>query len=122
MKKDKQKRKNPPDPKIGQRIGELRRNLKLTQEELAEKMEVSVKHVSSVERGVSACSLGALAKAALALNCSIDYLVYGLDSRSYLYAFPPAVIDILASNNEKEILLLIDYLSIYIRLRHPESD
>ena len=42
---------------IGGRIQELRRLHHLTQEDLAEKLDVSVKHISSVERGTSSLSL-----------------------------------------------------------------
>ena len=42
---------------IGSRISGLRRLNGMTQEQLAEKLDITVKHVSSVERGQSSLSL-----------------------------------------------------------------
>lgn len=46
--------------KLGQRIAELRRARKLTQEQLAEAVGCSVQFISLVERGVNAPSVAGL--------------------------------------------------------------
>jgi transcriptional regulator with XRE-family HTH domain len=46
--------------KLGQRIAELRRARKLTQEQLAEAVGCSVEFISLVERGVNAPSVAGL--------------------------------------------------------------
>ena len=62
---------------IGLRIKARRQKLSLTQEEVAEKLEISVKHISEVERGVAGLSVENLAKLSNILGLSLDYLVKG---------------------------------------------
>jgi len=54
--------------KRGQRIAELRRARKLTQEQLAEAVGCSVEFISLVERGVNAPSVAGLEKFAKVLG------------------------------------------------------
>jgi len=54
--------------KLGQRIAELRRARKLTQEQLAEAVGCSVEFISLVERGVNAPSVAGLEKFAKVLG------------------------------------------------------
>ena len=51
--------------RVGRRIGELRRNARLSQEKFAERLDVSVQYVSRVESGenLTLHSLAAIAKA-----------------------------------------------------------
>ena len=102
---------------MGQRIGLLRRKHHITQEKMAEHLDVSVKHVSEVERGLSSYSLDKLVKAADLLDCTMDYLFYGSDTRNALSFFPATVINILSSDNEREIQLFKEYMTLYGRLR-----
>ena len=60
---------------MGQRIKESRLKLGLTQEQLAEIVNLSVPHLSKVENGHKGLSLDTAAKLANALDFSIDYLV-----------------------------------------------
>lgn len=53
---------------LGKRIGDLRRSLALTQEQLAEAVGCSVEFISLVERGVNAPSIAGLEKFAEALH------------------------------------------------------
>lgn len=59
---------------IGKRIKECRKRKHLTQEMLAEKVNVSTQHISHVERGISKVSVVALINIANALNVSMDEL------------------------------------------------
>jgi transcriptional regulator with XRE-family HTH domain len=54
--------------KLGQRIANLRRAKKLTQEQLAEAVGCSVEFISLVERGVNAPSIAGLEKFARVLK------------------------------------------------------
>ncbi len=54
--------------RLGQRIAELRRAKKLTQEQFAEAIGLSVEFVSLVERGVNAPAVSGLEKFAKALG------------------------------------------------------
>lgn len=62
---------------MGSRIKEQRKKLKLTQEETAEKLEISVKHFSEVERGLTGLSIDNLIKLSNLFGISIDYIVKG---------------------------------------------
>ncbi len=65
-----------PDYKlIGERIRELRLNLKLTQEHLAEKVHIGVQHMSKIENGNTKLSLPCLIAIANALRTTVDYLL-----------------------------------------------
>ena len=56
---------------FGKRIKELRRNLGLSQEELAEKAEISSRYLSRVEMGQQFPSIDTLVKLAKALNVEL---------------------------------------------------
>lgn len=62
---------------MGLRIKEKRKSLKLTQEEIAEILDISVKHLSEVERGLTGLSIENLIKLSNILGVSIDYIVKG---------------------------------------------
>ncbi len=70
------KRQKPTSPTpIGQRIRELRRAAKLTQDELGARAIVSGAHLSSIERGESDVGLSVLTRIAAALDVPIGALV-----------------------------------------------
>ena len=60
--------------KLGQRIADLRRARKLTQEQLAEAVGCSVEFISLVERGVNAPSVAGLEKFAKVLSVEVKEL------------------------------------------------
>lgn len=62
---------------MGLRIKQTRKALKLTQEEMAEQLDISVKHFSEVERGLAGLSIENLIKLSNILGVSIDYIVKG---------------------------------------------
>ena len=62
---------------MGLRIKAKRKSLKLTQEEIAEMLDISVKHFSEVERGLTGLSVENLIKLSNILGVSIDYIVKG---------------------------------------------
>ena len=62
---------------IGERIKSARENAKLTQEALAERIEVSPQYVSDAERGVVGVSIATLKKICVTLGCSGDFLLFG---------------------------------------------
>lgn len=65
---------------MGKRISQRRRQLKMTQEILAEKMDVSIQMISYVETGKKAIRPENLAKMCEALQISSDYLLLGRTS------------------------------------------
>ena len=63
---------------LGKRIREERIHMGLTQEELAEQINVSTTYIGFIERGERSVTLDKLCKLANCLHVSIDYLL--LDS------------------------------------------
>ncbi len=57
---------------IGKRIQLCRKSRNLTQEQLAEMVDLSTNYVSAVERGIHQLSLENLVKVMTVLNCSAD--------------------------------------------------
>ena len=60
---------------IGNRIKTKRKENRLTQENLAEILDVSVGYISQLERGVTKVSLDTLASIATVLKCDVTYFV-----------------------------------------------
>ena len=70
---------------MGDRIREARKNSKLTQEQLAEKLDLSVEFISNIERGLKLPSLQVFTKLIEILNVSADYLLRDSVSTAELF-------------------------------------
>lgn len=70
---------------IGRRIKEARIEQKMRQEDLADKLEVSIAFLSRVERGSSCINLKRLTQIAEILNVSPGYLLTGSNTSSKDY-------------------------------------
>lgn len=62
--------------KIGERIRERRRELKLTQSQLAEMIDISLTHMNHIETGSTKLSLQVFADIAVALRVRADELLF----------------------------------------------
>lgn len=71
---------------MGKRIKAARENKGLTQEQLAEKLDLSVQHISVIERGVKAPRLETFIKLANELDVNADYFLEDLLKVSSLIA------------------------------------
>ena len=93
---------------IGKRIQNKRKNMKKTQEELAEYLDVSVGYVSNMERGTTKISLTTLVNISDFLGCDVSDLVSKVSTNadSYLKDELNDLINSL-SNREKNTLLLL---------------
>lgn len=60
---------------LGDRIKEVRKKKGLTQEELAELLDISVEFVSQIERGLKLPSMQVFIRLVEVLNASADYLL-----------------------------------------------
>lgn len=69
--------KNPMLIDMGKRILERRKSMNLSQEELAERADISIQVLSTAERGVKALRPENLIKISNAINVSTDYLLTG---------------------------------------------
>ncbi len=67
---------------IGQRIRKKRKALGLSQEELAEKADISTTHMSHIETGNTKLSLAVFVSIAEALDCQTDELLYDIGTAS----------------------------------------
>lgn len=108
---------------IGSRIAQLRKEHNLTQEKLAEKLDISIKHCSAVERGLSSLSLEKLIDVSNLFDVSLDYLIKGNsasdNSMKHIWTtLPQSITFILTSENEEEIQLLLEYLQLYSKIRN----
>jgi len=65
--------------RLGQRMRDLRLRRDLTQEQLAERSDFTVKYISHVERGIVNVPLVTLAVLAKALDVTISELTLGID-------------------------------------------
>lgn len=79
---------------LGKRIREERKRRNLTQEQLAEKLDVTTTYIGFVERGERCITLDKLTTLANILGVSVDYLL--MDS-----------VTATSSNNEKLLLQLL---------------
>ena len=62
---------------IGLKIKERRQQLAITQEHIANVLDVNPSHISNIECGRANPSLTALVKIANILECSVDYFISG---------------------------------------------
>lgn len=66
---------------MGERMKKQRKLLHMTQEQLAEKLNISVKHYGGVERGSAGLSLENLIEVSDILGMNLDYLVKGEENQ-----------------------------------------
>lgn len=64
----------------GVRIKNIRKMRKLTQEQLAEKVNVTPHYIYEIERGYKTMSIYTLASIAYALNAPLDYIIFGKEA------------------------------------------
>lgn len=102
--------------RIGKKIATLRKENFMTQEQLAEKLSITVKHCSSVERGLSSLSLEKLIYVADLFDVSLDYLVRDFSDEEQEY-IPQICLELFKDADNKERLLLKEYLSLYQKIK-----
>ncbi|MBQ9806868.1 MAG: helix-turn-helix transcriptional regulator [Clostridia bacterium] len=70
---------------MGDRIKEVRKKQKLTQEQLAERLDISVEFIGQIERGLKLPSMQVFIKLIETLNVSADYLLRDSVSTGQLF-------------------------------------
>lgn len=78
---------------LGYRIKQCRKMRNLTQEKLAESINVSPHYIYEIEKGLKTMSLYTLADIATALDISTDYLLFGVYDSSYSFTTKGVPID-----------------------------
>ncbi len=94
--------------KIGVRIVERRKELKLTQEQIAESMNVSIQMISNIERGNKAIKIENLLKLCDILKTSTDYILTGKRTNNDFDNLT-SKISLLTESDYKMIEMLVDY-------------
>ena len=103
---------------IGARISQLRYRKKLTQVQLSEQLNISVKHLSEVERGLTSLSLEKMVLLCDILGTDMEYLIRGNDITKHAVEIPDYIMDILKSNDIKQRKLMQDYFEMFQRIRN----
>lgn len=67
---------------IGSRVKTARETMRYTQENLAERIDVSVQYISDLERGVVGASLPTIIKLRQVLHTSSDFLLMGKEGEN----------------------------------------
>lgn len=92
---------------IGKRIRKRRLELGLTQEALAEKIDVTDTYIGAIERSTSKCSIETLANLARVLDLNVDYLLFGITPNNYQATFSK-MLDTLPQNKKQLFLNLCE--------------
>lgn len=106
--------------RIGLKIAALRKENSMTQEQLAEKLSITVKHCSSVERGLSSLSLEKLIHICDLFDVTLDYLVRDYED-AVSECVPPICLDLFQSADSKERKILIEYLEVYRQIKEQSN-
>ena len=93
---------------IGKRIQGRRKQMGLTQEQLADKMDVSIQMVSNLERGNKAIRIENLIKLSQILNISTDYILTGKETTDDMQTLTEQMAN-LSQRDRKMMELLMDF-------------
>ncbi len=99
---------------MGTRMKRRRKELKMSQAELAEKVNVSNNHISSIETGKQIPSLTTFVKICEQLDTTPDFLLLGSLHTDNL---PKIIYDSLALCNKKDLPLIQDIVENFVSKR-----
>ena len=95
---------------IGQNVRAVREQARLTQEQLAERIEVSTQYISDLERGVVGISIPTLKRLCGSLGISSDLILFGHSTDDILLSIAEKCRNL----SQKQIVLLSDIIDSYI--------
>ncbi len=93
---------------IGSRIQFCRKRLGFTQEQLSEKMNVSIQMISNMERGNKAIRIDNLVKLSHILEVSTDYILTGKQNPADIQSLS-SKLAALSEEDRKAVFILIDH-------------
>lgn len=108
---------NPLYSEIGARISRLRRGKGMTQAQLSEDLDITVKHLSECERGLTTLSLEKLILLCDILDTDMEYLVRGNDLTGKMIEIPDCIMEYLRSDDQRQRDLIQEYLKMFIRIQ-----
>lgn len=93
--------------KLGESIKQERQKLNLTQEQLSEKLDISISYLGRIERGERNIPLDTLVRLANILNVSIDYLLKDSKPKNNNNVLTCEINQLISqlSNSEKTVIL-----------------
>ena len=97
---------------MGNRIKIRRKELRIKQAELAERLNISNSHMSSIENGRQKPSLDIFIQICNLLNVTPDYLLLG---SMHAYNIPQDIIDKLRLSNQSDIELAGDFIELLVK-------
>ena len=97
---------------MGMRIKIRRKELKIKQADLAESLDISNNHMSSIENGKQKPSLDTFVGICRFLNVSPDYLLLGA---MHAYNVPQYVIDKLHLCSQSDVELARDFIELLVK-------
>ena len=96
---------------IGEQVRLAREQAKLTQEALAERIEVSPQYISDLERGLVGIALPTLKKLCIVLGISSDQILFGNKSRERESVLTNACNNL----TEEQFALLVEMVNCYVK-------
>ncbi len=96
---------------IGEQVRLAREQAKLTQEVLAEKIDVSPQYISDLERGVVGISLPTLKKLCCALGVASDQILFGTHTQDRGTLLSNACNTL----TDKQFSLLLEMINCYVK-------
>lgn len=102
---------------IGSRIKTKRKAAGRTQEQLAEKLSVTVGYVSQMERGVTKINLDTLSEICAVLNCDMSFLVAGTAEGENAY-LQNELISKYSALTQTQKKITLDFMDILIKADH----
>lgn len=103
---------------MGNRIKIRRKELRLKQAELAETLEISNNHMSSIENGRQKPSMDIFIKICKYLNVTLDYLLLGT---MHAYNVPQDILDKLRLCNQPDIELAKDFIELLVKRNNKNN-
>ena len=96
---------------IGEQVRVAREQAKLTQEALAEKIEVSPQYISDLERGVVGIALPTLKRLCVSLGVSSDQILFGTRSQDR----GAILSNVCSSLSEEQFTLMLEIVECFVK-------
>lgn len=97
---------------IGLRLRKQRELMKMTRENLADKLNITVKFLSDIELGQKGMSIQTLANFSKVLDLSVDYILFGESCNDQFIPTEEKIF--LSTNTENENIDKISFIANYI--------
>lgn len=102
---------------IGEQVRVAREHAKMTQEMLAEKIEVSPQYISDLERGVVGIALPTLKKLCSSLGIASDQILFGSSTQDR----GAILSNICSPLTDEQFMLLVEMIHCYVKAIHSSQ-